>query len=398
MPEPQVSPHLRSSLHLFATLGNSTLCHFWFESSAAGLPEHAFRLKLWLFALSIPGTSDALELWAVEVLATVFETVKHRIGLRRLRVRRNIINITQFKIVVMKWNLGLVLGVLVWCGVTRRSLVSFDWVGGRMQFKRKKFRFRRTVWFWSLFLTHPTYGNKRVTTNDTHNSPRSRFSILKISGKVRVLKQSQSAVLCCVSHMTRLLTFTRVVKKSNEPSVCHKLWSILWPLVQVCSLTLECLVYQCVPNTHISGQFESMFLTILQQIPVLLWIGGHQGTELRLCTVAELFYQPACYTAPHISLHDLPYRRTMLRCLHQLSPNKVIFLLVLWRSWIRTYFLIVDNIFVCFELPLSAHQVDVVKEWCWFSQIDLFHQYFPHWIDVLFLSSQFYVVHIHRQE
>ena len=46
-----------------------------------------------------------------------------------------------------------------------------------------------------------------------------------------------------------------VYKKSNEPSVCHKLWSILWPLVQVCVLTIECLVHQCVPNTDIWGQW-----------------------------------------------------------------------------------------------------------------------------------------------
>ena len=30
------------------------------------------------------------------------------------------INIAQIKIVVLDWNRGLVLGVLVWCGVTRR--------------------------------------------------------------------------------------------------------------------------------------------------------------------------------------------------------------------------------------------------------------------------------------
>ena len=53
-------------------------------------------------------------------------------------------------------------------------------------------------------------------------------------------------------------------KKSNKPSVYHKFWSIWYSIVQVCSLTIECLVYQCVPNTDISGQFESILLTILQ--------------------------------------------------------------------------------------------------------------------------------------
>ena len=33
---------------------------------------------------------------------------------------------------------------------------------------------------------------------------------------------------------------------------------------------MECLVYQCVPNTCISEQFESILLTIFQRIPIFL--------------------------------------------------------------------------------------------------------------------------------
>ena len=40
----------------------------------------------------------------------------------------------------------------------------------------------------------------------------------------------------------------------------------------------------------------------------------------------------------------------------------------------------------------------MIKERCWFSQINFFVEYFPHRIDILFLSSQFDVIHIHRQE
>ena len=37
----------------------------------------------------------------------------------------------------------------------------------------------------------------------------------------------------------------------------------------------------------------------------------------------------------------------------------------------------------------------MIKERCWFSQIDFFIEYFPHRINVLFLSSQFNVCHPH---
>ena len=61
-------------------------------------------------------------------------------------------------------------------------------------------------------------------------------------------------------------------------------------------------------------------------------------------------------------------------------------------------FVIVHNIFACFALCLSASQVNMIKELFWFSQVNLFVEYVPHQINVLFLSSQFHGIHIHRQE
>ena len=55
--------------------------------------------------------------------------------------------------------------------------------------------------------------------------------------------------------------------------------------------------------------------------------------------------------------------------------------------------MIVHNIFAYFTLSLSTAQVYMIKERCQFSQIDFVHKYFPHWVYVLFLSSQFDVIH-----
>ena len=57
---------------------------------------------------------------------------------------------------------------------------------------------------------------------------------------------------------------------------------------------------------------------------------------------------------------------------------------------------IVNNIFAYFTLSFSTSQENMIKERCWFSQINFFIEYFPHRINVLFPSSQFYVIHIHR--
>ena len=43
----------------------------------------------------------------------VLKNVMHRTKTRKLRIRRNLLNITQFKSVVLDWNLSLVLAVLV---------------------------------------------------------------------------------------------------------------------------------------------------------------------------------------------------------------------------------------------------------------------------------------------
>ena len=49
-----------------------------------------------------------------------------------------------------------------------------------------------------------------------------------------------------------------------------------------------------------------------------------------------------------------------------------------------------------FHIVVECIQVYMIKERCWFSQINFFIEYFPHRINIVFLSSQFYVIHIHR--
>ena len=44
----------------------------------------------------------------------------------------------------------------------------------------------------------------------------------------------------------------------------------------------------------------------------------------------------------------------------------------------------------------TAIHTHMAKERCWLFQINVFHLYFPCWTDVLLLSNQFYIVHIHR--
>ena len=77
-------------------------------------------------------------------------------------------------------------------------------------------------------------------------------------------------------------------------------------------LTIENQVVQFLPGISISEHFESIYLTILQQILfLLLWSGGHRCMEQILCRVAESSYLPIHNIVPHTSLHDQSCHKTM---------------------------------------------------------------------------------------
>ena len=127
-------------------------------------------------------------------------------------------------------------------------------------------------------------------------------------------------------------------KRSNEIIVCHMFWSILWSIVQVCSLTIEYQVFQYVPSIIISEQFESILLTILPRVSLLLllWNDDRQCMELILCGVVESFCLPTQKNVPHISWHDPPCHKTTKK--YADFPSMVIFQFLLRKSWIQTWF------------------------------------------------------------
>ena len=113
-------------------------------------------------------------------------------------------------------------------------------------------------------------------------------------------------------------------------------------------------VFQFVLCISISEQFESIHVTILQQISfLLLWSGGHRCMEQILCRVVESSCLPTHNIAPHISSHDLPCHKDheeirkfsecgSFSCSHR------------GNSRFKHGSVIVHNIFAYFTLSLSA--------------------------------------------
>ena len=147
---------------------------------------------------------------------------------------------------------------------------------------------------------------------------------------------------------------------------------------------------------HFRSIFEQTFdnsPTDFSSASLNWWSSMDGAATMKSCWV--VLFASSKYLSTHF-LHALPCHRTTKKCSRQVSLYLVCFLSCSRDSGIEHAPVIVNNIFACFTFSLSAPQVNVVKEWCRFSQIKAFHGYFPHWVYVLFLSSQFDVIHTYR--
>ena len=93
-----------------------------------------------------------------------------------------------------------------------------------------------------------------------------------------------------------------------------------------------------------------------------MWWSSMQGVD-----VVESSCFPTHNIAPHISLHDQPCHKTMKK--YEDFERMVISLPPRRNSRFEHGSVIVHNIFAYFALSLSASQVYVIQERCWFSQI-----------------------------
>ena len=124
----------------------------------------------------------------------------------------------------------------------------------------------------SLFLTHPTYWNKCMTSKNV------QMFLQKWILNLQDLPRSQNPETVPICIVWEYYPHDKIVcihtydeyMKSIDSGVCHMPWSILLWIVRAYLLTIEYQVVQFLPSISISEQFESMHLTILQQLLFLL--------------------------------------------------------------------------------------------------------------------------------
>ena len=102
----------------------------------------------------------------------------------------------------------------------------------------------------------------------------------------------------------------------------------------------------------------------------------------------ELLSRPVCQLT--ISLHAL-----LGMTLHVVGPRRDTEIFRVWKflrshrgnSGFKHGSVIVNNVFAYFRLSLSTSQENMIKERCWFSQIDFFIQYFLHRIKIFLFPA-----------
>ena len=188
-------------------------------------------------------------------------------------------------------------------------------------------------------------------------------------------------------------------RKSKEPSVCHKLVSIL--MAARASLITD----QKMSGLPIRAKYKH-FKTICEHTLIILqliqapapWLDDHPSKDLKLCTSALAFCVP---------IHNVS---TQFWARPSMSQNNAT--VFAWRfshpgsfsvaaaeirdSNISLYSFFTD--FVHFTFTLSTSQIHMVKKWCWFAKIHKFHQILPHWSHIPLSSSHFDVNNVNRQE
>ena len=212
----------------------------------------------------------------------------------------------------------------------------------------------------------------------------SRFRIFEISRKVRVLKLSQTTLMCCVSHMTYCQ---------------YSLVKCMWEMKRAKRLSLA-LVHFVIARASLLTDHRISGLPMRAKHKHFRTIREHtsdnsptdfnspQDKEWILSTTAKVFlFANFTIAFPHTFWHDLPCRRTTWKS--PMFPRLVVFP---ENSWIQTwlcncqqYLCSCRVVFECSPSVRDQGTMSVLPN-------QLLYWVLPHWTKILFLSSQFDVI------
>ena len=117
---------------------------------------------------------------------------------------------------------------------------------------------------------------------------------------------------------------------NDSRRLSHALIHFVIDLASFVHWVIECQVFQYVPSTSISEQFERILLALCEMMVINAW-SRYFVELLRVRLVL-----PTHNIVPHISWHDLPCHRTTKR--YEYFPSMVVFQFSTRNFWIQTWF------------------------------------------------------------
>ena len=208
-----------------------------------------------------------------------------------------------------------------------------------------------------------------MTSQNAQCFTRSRFWVLEISCKIGVLKQSQSALFCSITHTTKLFIITCVMNVRYQSiqafvTCCgpFRTWSckfVHWPKNIRSSNKCQVQAFQNNLEAYL-WQFSYRFHFFLFKVEVIdAW--SRYFVELLSRLVCQLTI--SLHTFLRMTFHIIrPWRNTKILGVWKFCSSTC------WNSWFKHGSVMVINIFAHVTLSLSAAQVYMIKERCWFSQ------------------------------
>ena len=218
----------------------------WILGSRLVLSNIQSRETLWVVDSCL--IVGLLPLMIIYITTSYFKDEQHRTKARKLRVRRNTVNMVQIKITVLGWKyLGFVSGVLVWCGIMRQvssylTLGVVQLVWGRMEhFKKNKSQrsragipsmrklVSRAIISASVEHCETEVCFLHIQLPDTNVwLPKMHKSLPDVDFESSRSPAKSESWNNPILHCCAVLPTWQYCLRSNVPRICHKLWSIQW--------------------------------------------------------------------------------------------------------------------------------------------------------------------------
>ena len=259
----------------------------------------------------------------------------HNIAMdRKFDARRHVVNVKQFRTIVLGWSFGLVLlpcarhampqGSLCWWifGFTRLVLVAMKHFNNQIPkiqaetpsiprpASREIISASVELWETEVCFSHIQLLGTNVWLPKMYKIPPD-VDFESSQSQVKSESWNNPNLHCCAVFPTCQYCFESTCVINVRGQTCWTLVACSRPFRDGTSKLVywpqKYQVYHFERNTSIFRQFEHILLTILQQIPsLLLWIDGRQHMEFRLCAVVESFCLQVRNVSQRISSHDRP--------------------------------------------------------------------------------------------